>query len=116
MSAFAIQIAETYGPKTTISMGKVHDYLGTRLDFGMCPGSMIISMINYLLKILDKWTEVLGGTKAYPATENLFKVREDEDRVLLCEEMARHFHRTPAQIFFLCKRERDRTLIRWCHS
>ena len=85
VSAFAIQIADTYGPKTTISRGKVHDYLGMQLDFGTCPGSMIISMIKYLQKILDKWPEVLGGTKACPATDNLFKVREDKDRVLLCE-------------------------------
>ena len=47
VSAFAIQIAETYGPKTTISRGKVHDYLGMQLGFGTCPGSMVISMIKY---------------------------------------------------------------------
>ena len=67
---------------------------------------MIISMIKYLQKILDEWPEVLGGTKAFPATDNLFKVRKDEDRVLLCEEMARQFHRTTAQLLFLCKRAR----------
>ena len=61
MSAFAIQIAETYVPKTTISRGKVHDYLGMKLDFGTCPGSMMISMIKYLQKILDEWPEVIGG-------------------------------------------------------
>ena len=64
MSAFAIQIAKTYGPKNTISRGEVHDYLGMQLDFGTCPGSMIILMIKYLQKILDEWPEVLGGTKA----------------------------------------------------
>ena len=77
-----------------------------QLDFGTCPGSMIISMIKYPQKILDEWPEVLGVTKACPATDNLFKVQEDEDRVLLCEEMARQFHRTPSQILFLCKRAR----------
>ena len=65
VSAFTIQIEETYGPKTTISRGKVHDYLSMQLDFGTCPGSMIISMIKYLQNILDEWPEVLGGTKAY---------------------------------------------------
>ena len=54
VSAFAIQIVETYGPKTTISRCKVHDYLGMQLDFGTCPGSMIISMIKYLQNILDE--------------------------------------------------------------
>ena len=99
--AIMIQIAEIYGPKTNISRGKVHDYLGMQLDFGTCPGSMIISMIKYLQKILDEWPEVLGGTKACPTTDNLFKFREDKDRVLLCEEMARQFHRTKAQLFYL---------------
>ena len=76
------------------------------LDFGTYTGSMIISMIKYLQKIMDKWPEVLGGTKACPATDNLFKVWEDKDRVFLCEEMARQFHRTTAQLLFLCKRSR----------
>ena len=34
------------GPKTTISRGNMHDYLGMDLDFGTCPGTMIISMIK----------------------------------------------------------------------
>jgi hypothetical protein len=38
--------------------------------------------------------------------DNLFKVREDEDRELLSEEMAKKFHRTVAQLLFLCKRAR----------
>ena len=63
-----------------MSRGKVHDYLVMQLNFGTCLGSMIISMIKYLQKILDKWPEVLGGTKACPATDNFFKVREEEDR------------------------------------
>jgi hypothetical protein len=29
----------------------VHDYLGMELDFGSCPGTMIISMIKYLLSV-----------------------------------------------------------------
>ena len=36
----------------------------------------------------------------------MLKVREDKDRLLLCEEMARQFHRTTAQILFLGKRAR----------
>ena len=86
-----------------------------QLDFGTCSGSMIISMIKYLQKILDEWPEVLGGTNTCPATDNMLKVREDKDRLLLCEEMARQFHRTAAQFVFFV-RERDRTLRRWYHS
>ena len=49
---------------------------------------------------------MLRGTKACPAEDNLFKVREDEDGELLSEEMAKKFHRTVAQLLFLCKRAR----------
>ena len=44
---------------------------------------------------------------------DLFKVREDEDRELLGEEMAKKFHRTVAQLLFLCKRARPdiKTLV-----
>ena len=67
---------------------------------------MINSMIKYLQKVIDEFPEILRGTKACPTGENLFKVREDEDRELLSEEMAKKFHRTVAQLLFLCKRAR----------
>ena len=85
----------------------MHDYLGMDLKFGTCPGTMIIiSMIRYLQKVIDEFPEVLRGTKACPAGDNLSNVREDEDRELLSEEMAKQFHRTVAQLLFLCKRAR----------
>ena len=34
VSEFAIALAKEFGPKTTISRGKVHDYLGMDLNFG----------------------------------------------------------------------------------
>ena len=52
ISAFDIELAEEFGPKTTISRVKVHDYLGIDLDFESKPGTLIISHINYLQKIL----------------------------------------------------------------
>ena len=82
----------------------MHDYIGMELDFGTYPGTLIISMIKYLQKIIDEFPEVLRGTKACPAGDNLIKIRDDEDRELLPEEMARQFHQTTAQLLFLCKR------------
>ena len=70
---------------------------------------MIISMIRYLQKVIDEFPEVLRGTKACPAGNNLFKVREGEDRELLSEEMTKKFHRRVAQLLFLCKRPRPDT-------
>ena len=66
VTEFAIALAKEFGPKTTISGEKVHDYLGMELDFGTCGGTMIISMIKYLQKIIDEFPEVLRGTKSCP--------------------------------------------------
>ena len=52
VSEFAMALADEFGPKNTISRGKVHDYFGMDLDFGTSPGTMIISMIKYVYKIL----------------------------------------------------------------
>ena len=113
VTAFAVEMANIYGAKTTISRGRVHDYLGMDLDFRTCPGKLIIFMIKYLQKIIDDFPEVLRGTKSCPASDNLFKTRDNEDRELLPEEMARKFHRTTAQKKNLCKRARPdvKTLV-----
>jgi hypothetical protein len=37
----------------------VYDYPEIDLDFGTCPGILIISMIKYLQKILDEFPEIL---------------------------------------------------------
>ena len=74
------------------------------LDFRTSPGTMIISMIKYLLqKIIDEFSEVLRGTKAWPVGDNLFKVRDNEDREILSGEMTKKLYCTVAQLLFLCK-------------
>ena len=106
VSEFVMELAKEFGPKTTISRGKVHNYLGMDLDFGTCPGTVIISMIRYLQTVIDEFPEALRGTKACPMGDNLFKVQEVEDRELISEEMAKKFHRTVAQLLFLCNQAR----------
>ena len=44
------------------------------------------------------------GTKASPARDNLFEVREGGDRKLLPEEQDSQFHYTVSQLLFLCMR------------
>ena len=85
VTPFAVQMGNVYGVNTTISRGRLYAYLGMELYFGTCPGTLIISMINYLQKIIDEFPEVLRGTKACPAGDNLFKIRDDEYRELLPE-------------------------------
>ena len=89
VTAFAVAMGKKFGNGTTIKRVKVFDYLGMELDFETCPGTMIVSMIKYLQKIIQEFPEILRGTTACPATDNLFRIREEEDRELLSEEMAK---------------------------
>ena len=46
VTAIALKLASLYGPKTTISCGKVHKYLGMDIDWLSKPGVMIVSMVK----------------------------------------------------------------------
>ena len=46
VTALALKFASLYGPKTTISHGKVHEYLSMGIDWLTKPGVMIISMVK----------------------------------------------------------------------
>ena len=67
---------------------------------------MIVSMIKYLQKITEEFPEVIKSTSPSRAGGHLFEVREEADCKLLLEEQARRFHRTVAQLLFLCKQAR----------
>ena len=96
VTALALKLASLYGEKNTISRGKVHEYLGMDIDWLTKPGVMIVSMIKYLQKIIEEFPEDIKSTRASPAGDHLFEVREDADRKVLPEEQARQFHRTVA--------------------
>ena len=85
------------------------------MDFGTDPGIMIVLMIQYLQKIMEEIPEMLRGTKASPVRDNLFEIRKEEDRKLLPEEQASQFHRTVAQVLFLCMKL-DRMCRHWSPS
>ena len=82
------------------------DYLGMDLDYGSEPGALIVSMIKYLTKVLEEWPEELRGSKINLHSDFLFDIRDDDDRELLPEELASQFHRTVAQLLFICMRAR----------
>ena len=88
VTAFAVKMSEIFGPKTTISRGRVHQYLGMDMDWSQ-QGTLIVSMIKYLQKIIKAFPEVIKSTSPSPAGDHLFKVREEADHKLRLEEQAR---------------------------
>ena len=74
VTALAIKLSKLYGSKTTIYRGKVHEYLGMDIDWASVPGTMIVSMIKYLSKVIDEFPEIIKGTRSSPAGDHLFTV------------------------------------------
>ena len=80
VTALALKLAKMYGPKTKIARGKVHEYLGMQIDWGSPPGTMIVSMIKYLQKVIEAFPEVLDGKRSSPASVHLFNVCYEANR------------------------------------
>ena len=66
--------------------------------------NLICSFLSFLF--IEIFLETTRGTKASPASDNLFKIREKEDRKPLPEEQASQFHCTVAHLLSLCMRAR----------
>ena len=106
VSEFIGWVVKTYGKigevKTT--RGKVHEYLGMKLDY-RAGGRVTIDMVDYVESMIHNFPyDLTKGTVASPWNDNLFKV--DEDSQPLEKARAEIFHTTTAQGLFLCKRGR----------
>ena len=69
ITKFANYFAVIYGEKLTVHRGLVHDYLGMDLDY-TTKGKVENSMIKYVDKILEGFSEELGASAATPAVEH----------------------------------------------
>ena len=92
--------------KMTVSIVKVHKYLGMTLDYTV-RGRVQITMIDFLDKFLidfDKAEPKGGGTKTSAAPENTFKVEEDCEKLPQSETLK--FHNLVANNLYATKRSR----------
>ena len=102
-------IFEDGSGKMVVSRGRVHTYLGIKLDFTV-RGQVKITMFDYVEEILNAFykTEPSGaGTKTSAALENLFVV--DEDREKLTQDRVVQFHNLVVKILYATKRARPDT-------
>ena len=74
VTAFSLKLADLYKRRVKTHQGKVFDYLGMDLDYGLSPGVLIVSIIKYLTKVLEEWLEELRGSKINPHSDNLFTI------------------------------------------
>ena len=85
----------------TITRGNVRKYLGMTIDYSS-PGKVILSMINYIGKMLDNIPEDRKGELVRPTAHHLFEIAEDS--TALSQSNADLFHHFVAQLLYLSKR------------
>ena len=86
VTALVVNIAEIYGPKTTICRYKVHEYLWMDINWVTELGAMILSMIKYLYKVIKEFPGVIKGTNLSLAGDHPFSVQEYANRKVIPEE------------------------------
>jgi hypothetical protein len=81
--------------------------LGVDYDYSVS-GTVKVSQIKYVQKILDDFPQQIGGPLESPAAPYLFDIRPDDDstKAILSETESQHFHHAVAQLLFLCMRSR----------
>ena len=82
--------------------GKVHDYLGMKIDFGI-KGTVIIDMVKYVCDMSTEFPVKITKTAKTPAGDKLMEVGNEK---VLDKQRAEVYHTTVAKGLFLCKRAR----------
>jgi hypothetical protein len=100
-------IFEDGSGQMTVSRGKVHTYLGMTLDYTV-RGQVKITMIDYVDEILTAFDKQAPdpkgcGTKTSAASENLFKIDEDCEKLQPASK-AVEFHNLVAKTLYATKR------------
>ena len=102
VECFIQQLKEIYGSNLKATVGPIQDYLGMVFDYTQ-PGIVDINMDKYIKKVISDFPKVITGVASSPATNNLFKVRDDAPKH--SDQQAIHFHHTVAQLLFVSRRD-----------
>ena len=88
----------------TVTRGKVHEYLGMKIDFSQ-DGKVIFSMEENIEALLAEMPDDLKkGSATTPAANHLFTV--NPQGVKLNEKKAENYHHLTAKLLYLCKQVR----------
>ena len=99
------KLSKRYGKEAdlTINGGKVHEYLGTKLDYRE-QGKVKTNMTDYLKKILNDLPDKYQGRAIPPASNHLFEVNETAGK--LSKKYTQVFQTIVEKLLFLCKQAR----------
>jgi hypothetical protein len=105
VTEFLNWVKQTYGQigEVKITRGKIHDYLGMRLDYTQ-EGKFIVDMVDYITRMVEEYfRDTKPRRVTTPWNDNLFKVTNSES---LDQKTGEVFHTTTAQGLFATKRAR----------
>ena len=105
VTKFEKWLNSTYGVMVAEHRGKVHNYLGMILDFSK-DEHVMVNMTEYIHTIIAEFPEKIAGIRTTPATDHLFRIREETEARPLPEEQAREFHHAVAQLLFSSSQSR----------
>jgi hypothetical protein len=88
--------------KVKVTRGKCHSYLGMHFEY-TDDGKVIISMKDFMRKLIEEFPEKITKTSPTPATDDFFAMGEETK---LPPEQAKIFHTWVAKALFACKRAR----------
>jgi hypothetical protein len=96
-------IKDIYGENLKENIGTVHNYLGMTFNNSFDKEAQI-NMWDYIKKVIREFLEEITGVYATPASDYLFKICEDGNK--LNEELAEAFHHTVFELLFAASRAR----------
>jgi hypothetical protein len=102
-------IFEDGSGEMTVSRGKVHTYVGMKLDYTI-PGQVSVTIFDYIKDIIDTFekTERKGtGTKTSAEPDNLFKIDKDCEKLNTSKAVV--FHNLVAKTLYATKCARPDT-------
>ena len=89
--------------KVKVIKGKIHDYLGMKLNFETT-NKVTVDMKDYITNLCKEYPYEVNGNVNYPWSTNLFS--SDEDIYMLEKEQREIFHTFVMKCMFLTKRSR----------
>ena len=73
---FVSDLKRFYGNNIKVHTGKIHDYLGLTFDYSQ-DRKAIVSMDQFIHRIISEFPEKITGSAATPAADHLFQIRTD---------------------------------------
>ncbi len=108
------QLQNIYG-EITVHIGLEHDYLGMILVYHPEQKRITLNMSKYTEGCIEEFEQSSEGQVlkivSTPATDNLYRIRKEEDTTLLSKEKSNNFHSNVAKLLFLAKRGRPDILL-----